>query len=94
MNLKERAIIFTIICSGIEYHVHTYENEYYSLMNLISDYAGIAGFGLCSGMGSCGTCFVEICEKINDSKKNVLSCGIKIDDELCNVEITILESVY
>jgi len=45
-------------------------------------------------MGSCGSCFIEIFEKMHGSRKTVLSCGIKINDELCNVEIRILKSVY
>lgn len=94
MNLKERTIIFTIIYSGVEYDVHTYEHEYYSLMTLISDYTGAAGFGLCSGMGSCGTCFVEIYEKLQGITKTVLSCDVKINDELANMEIRIQESLY
>ncbi|CAN5447869.1 hypothetical protein BH11BAC3_BH11BAC3_17250 [soil metagenome] len=94
VNLNQRTIIFTIIYSGVEYQVQTYENEYFSLMNLISVHLGITGFGLCSGMGSCGTCFVEICGKMPASKKTVLACGINIDDELSNVEIRVHEPAY
>ena len=37
-----------------------------TLAELLSDYAGIAGFGLCSGMGSCGTCMIEIRQKYSN----------------------------
>ena len=94
MNSKDRTIIFTIFYLGVDYKVHAYENEFYSLMNIISDRAGVANFGLCSGMGSCGTCFVEICDKLHGNKEIVLSCGIKINAELANVEIWIQDSVY
>lgn len=54
-------------------------------MSLISDYLDPVGFGLCSGMGSCGTCIVEI-----DGMRN-LSCAIAITDELANARILIRE---
>ena len=42
------------------YEIHTYPNEYRSLMMLIYDKIYTEGFGECLGMGKCGTCMVEI----------------------------------
>ncbi|MBN8820684.1 MULTISPECIES: hypothetical protein [unclassified Spirosoma] len=52
-------------------------------MSLISAYLPVVGFGLCSGMGSCGTCVVEI-----DGIRS-LSCGVAVSDELANTRIVV-----
>ena len=63
-------------------------------MNLISVHLGIINFGVYNGVGSCGTCLVEIGGKMPAIKKTALACGIKIDDELSNVTITIHRPAY
>ncbi len=89
MENHERNITFTIIYKGENYPIRVYWNEYYSLMTLISEQIPVVGFGLCCGMGSCGTCRVDLCDKYNKIKKSVLSCDILINDDLANTEIYI-----
>lgn len=48
---------------GQQHELHTYANEYRSLMMLIYDRIYTEGFGECLGMGKCGTCVIEITEK-------------------------------
>ena len=80
-------ILFTLVYRNEEVPVQTTRNRYYSLMGLISDYLKISGFGLCSGMGSCGTCLVTI-----DGVRE-LACAISIDDELANTRIVVQETI-
>ena len=63
-------------------------------MVMISDHLSLLDFGLCCGMGSCGTCMVEISEKHCVAKQFVLSCEVQISDELANARITIPKSNY
>ena len=86
INSEKNTILFTLVYKNEDVQVQTRRNHYYSLMSLISDYLDSLGFGLCSGMGSCGTCVVEI-----DGIRN-LSCGIAVNDELANTRIVIQES--
>lgn len=58
MNQKNIAI--SVCCDGERHDIHTYANEYRSLMMLIYDNIYTEGFGECLGMGKCGTCLVEI----------------------------------
>jgi 2Fe-2S ferredoxin len=58
MNQKNIAI--SVCCDGERHDIHTYANEYRSLMVLIYDKIYTEGFGECLGMGKCGTCLVEI----------------------------------
>ncbi|WP_035333300.1 2Fe-2S iron-sulfur cluster-binding protein [Dyadobacter crusticola] len=74
---------FTIVFNGKEYQVQAGENRHFSLMSLISEQLAIPGFGLCSGMGSCGTCIVEM------NGRNALSCSVAIDHSLANAVIRI-----
>jgi aerobic-type carbon monoxide dehydrogenase small subunit (CoxS/CutS family) len=85
-NSEKNTILFTLVYKGEEVQVQTSRNEYYSLMSLITDYLDLVGFGLCSGMGSCGTCAVEI-----DGIRS-LSCDIPVNDELANTRIVIQEA--
>ncbi|MCW3092501.1 MAG: 2Fe-2S iron-sulfur cluster binding protein [Ferruginibacter sp.] len=94
MNSEKNTIIFTLVYLGKEYPVHTYRNEYHSLMVLIADYLSLPGFGLCSGMGSCGTCMVEIKENYSPYTRHTLSCDVRVNDELANTIITIAEANY
>ena len=63
-------------------------------MTLISDQLAIQEFGLRSGMGSCGTCMVDIYEKRVPYKKSTLSCDVQVDEELANSKIVIPNEVY
>ena len=94
MNTEKDTIIFTLVYKGEEYRVQTSRNKYHTLMTLISDFLAIPGFGLCCGMGSCGTCMVEICEKHAALKRNTLSCDVQVNDELANTTIFIAAMVY
>jgi ferredoxin len=44
---------------------------------------------LCCGMGSCGTCLVQISNGYHRGVKNVLACAVSINDELSNALVTI-----
>ena len=89
MNPEENILKFTLVHRGTEYPVRTCNRQYYSLMSLISDCLAIPGFGLCSGMGSCGTCLVDISENKSSVKRLALSCDVQVNNELENVMITI-----
>ncbi len=40
------------------------ESQYFSLMTAIADILPITGFGLCSGMGSCGLAWYSLMERM------------------------------
>jgi ferredoxin len=82
-SIDKHTILFTVLYKDEEYQIQTARGKYFSLMSLLSDYLNISGFGLCSGMGSCGTCLVEI-----DGTPS-LSCEIPVNDELANTMIKI-----
>lgn len=90
MKSEKNTILFTIIYEGKEYQMQTRQDQYESLMCLISDHLPVSGFGICYGGGSCGTCSVEIKENYSKEKKFTLSCEIKIDDELANKRVNLL----
>ncbi|MGZ3758189.1 MAG: hypothetical protein ACXVAY_17120 [Mucilaginibacter sp.] len=94
MPADELNIQLTLIYRGETYRINTYTNEYYSLMTLISDHLAISGFGLCCGMGSCGTCMVELANKYSSIARFVMACNIPINDELANTQITIADQRY
>jgi aerobic-type carbon monoxide dehydrogenase small subunit (CoxS/CutS family) len=89
MPTNENVILFKVAYQGHITEVCTYPNQYYSLMTLISDQLAIPGFGLCSGMGSCGTCLVQISNGYHQGVKNVLACDVQVNDELANALVTI-----
>ncbi|NHA04296.1 2Fe-2S iron-sulfur cluster binding domain-containing protein [Mucilaginibacter sp. HC2] len=89
MPTPENIILFKVAYLGRITEVHTYPNQYYSLMTLISDQLAIPGFGLCCGMGSCGTCLVQINNGYHQGVKNVLACAVGVNDELTGAVITI-----
>jgi len=91
---EKNTILFTLIYSDEEYQVQTYRDQYYSLMALISDHLGLLDFGLCSGMGSCGTCLVAIRDKFSNIPRTTLSCDVRIDEELSNTIVTISQPAY
>lgn len=82
-NEEKNTIVLTLVLNGEEYQIQTREKQYFSLMTLISDNLSILGFGLCSGMGSCGTCLVEI------DGRYTLACEVPVTDELANSRIII-----
>jgi hypothetical protein len=84
-------ILFRIEYKGQNYLVSTYPNQYYSLMTLISDHLTLANFGICSGMGSCGTCIVSIKQKFSSVQQHALACEIPVNDELSGTIIEISE---
>ena len=89
MPVNENIILFKIAHQGQVTEIRTYPNEYYSLMTLISDRLAIPGFGLCCGMGSCGTCLVQINNGYHPATRNVLACDVQVNDELANAVVTI-----
>lgn len=91
--MKDEAadIHFTLIYAGKTHQVQTSKNEHYSLMTLISDILAISGFGLCCGMGSCGTCLVYIFEKNSNLKRSYLACDLQINSDLKDSQIFIPE---
>jgi 2Fe-2S ferredoxin len=62
-NLPEKNVIVHVDYNGEQHELHTFKNEYRSLMMLIYDRIFTEGFGECLGMGKCGTCLVEIMGK-------------------------------
>jgi hypothetical protein len=59
-------------------------------MCLITTYFDISRFGICYGGGSCKTCGVLLKENNTAEKKFILSCEVKIDEELANKSVIIL----
>ncbi|QEC62296.1 2Fe-2S iron-sulfur cluster binding domain-containing protein [Mucilaginibacter ginsenosidivorans] len=84
----------TLVYLGENYRVQVVPARYQSLMTLISDLLAIPGFGLCCGMGSCGTCLVEIADSRTALKRPVLACGIQVNDGLSNAYVFIPDRVY
>jgi aerobic-type carbon monoxide dehydrogenase small subunit (CoxS/CutS family) len=83
MNEDKNGIHFTVVYMDKEYEIRVDEEQYHSLMTCISDQLSIIGFGLCSGMGSCGTCLVEI------NGVSVLACEVPVNGSLTNARIKI-----
>lgn len=81
-------ILFTLVYREQELLIQTRPRQYPSLMSLIADRLAVAGFGLCSGMGSCGTCVVSI-----DGIRN-LSCALPIADDLANTRIVLNDTYW
>ena len=94
MTSEENTIMLTLLFEGKEHQIQTNRNQYHTLMTLIADHLSILSFGLCSGMGSCGTCLVKISEKYSPIERIALSCEVQISDELANTKITIARSDY
>ena len=94
MGTEKNTIIFKLVYQNKEYQVQTRRDQYHTLMTLIADHLSILDFGLCCGMGSCGTCLVKISEKYSPIERIALSCEVQISDELANTKITIAGSNY
>ena len=90
----KKTIGLTLVYLGENHRIQTDATQYHSLMTLISDHLAIPGFGLCCGMGSCGTCLVQLAGSLSSSKRPVLACGIQINDELSNSYVFIPDKVY
>ncbi len=84
----KNTILFSLFYRGEEYLIQTSRNEYHSLMTLLSDRLPVSGFGLCSGMGSCGTCLVTI------DGMPTLACAVRVDDEIANTRIVVQENHF
>lgn len=89
MHPMQKTILFSIRYAGLVHPIQAMPNQYYSLMTLISDQLAVPGFGLCCGMGSCGTCLVQIVDPHSKQKTSVLACDRRVDDGLANVEVII-----
>ena len=87
----KNTIFFTIEYNGEHYPISTYPNQYYSLMTLISDFLALTNFGLCSGMGSCGTCMVNIKRTFSPVQQYTLACEMQVNDDLSGSIIEISE---
>ena len=94
METEKNTILLTLVYQDKQYPVQTRKDEYHTLMTLIADQLSILGFGLCCGMGSCGTCMVKISEKHSPVEWFALSCEVQISDEIANTKITICENSY
>jgi aerobic-type carbon monoxide dehydrogenase small subunit (CoxS/CutS family) len=94
METEENTISLTLVYQDKHYQIQTRRGQYHTLMTLISDHLSILGFGLCCGMGSCGTCMVKISSKHSSFERFGLSCDVQISDELANTQITIAENIY
>jgi aerobic-type carbon monoxide dehydrogenase small subunit (CoxS/CutS family) len=87
-------IMLTLHHCGESTGIKTFQGQYHSLMSLIVDQLAIPGFGLCCGMGSCGTCLVQITDPYSPVKRNVLACAIQVNDELANMDIIVPDKMY
>lgn len=94
MGTEKNTILLTLVYQDKQYPVQTRRDQYHTLMTLISDHLSILGFGLCCGMGSCGTCMVKINEKHSLIERFALSCEVQVSNELANTQITIAENNY
>lgn len=92
--MESNKIPLTLNYLGESHRVQIVHGQYHSLMSLIADYLAIPGFGLCCGMGSCGTCVVQIASPYSQVKRNVMACGIQVNDELANMVILIPDKIY
>ncbi len=87
-TFEKNTILFTLLYRDEEYRIQTRADQYHSLMSLISDQLPMSGFGLCSGMGSCGTCLVVI------DGMPTLSCAVQVNDDLANTRIVVNEDYF
>lgn len=85
----KNTIFFTIEYKGQIYPVSTFRNQYYSLMTLIADHLSPTDFGICSGMGSCGTCMITIKRKHSSLEQQALACEVLVNDELSGYIIVV-----
>lgn len=94
MESLPKTILFSLRYAGEAYPMQVIPNQYYSLMTLIADQLAIPGFGLCCGMGSCGTCLVQIADPYSKQRNTFLACDLRINDSLANVEVIIPDNRF
>jgi hypothetical protein len=82
-------VAFKILHAGCEVVVTAREDQYFSLMSLIVDKIPVQNFGICSGMGSCGTCAVSVYDCNGKFRKTTLSCQIRLDHDLDDSRIVL-----
>ncbi|PSK91214.1 2Fe-2S iron-sulfur cluster-binding protein [Taibaiella chishuiensis] len=82
---------FTLVYRDRHYPVQVDRHACTSLMVLIADRLGIPGFGLCSGMGSCGTCQVTLIDARGQAQYAIQSCAMSINEALAQCYIFITE---
>lgn len=87
-------IIFTLVYNEEEHIIQTRVGEYFSLMDVISQNLMLDCFGICSGMGSCGTCMVKMNMPQIEPCEYKLSCAVDIDYDICNKVVTIPNDRY
>jgi len=92
MPQEKYSICFTIHYRGEVYQIQIHEGQYPSLMALISGHLAIMGFGICSGMGSCGTCLAQIADSPEARRRSVLACDIALNDDLANKDVFVPDS--
>jgi aerobic-type carbon monoxide dehydrogenase small subunit (CoxS/CutS family) len=92
--IQDKTIQLTLVYLGESHRIQTDTTTYYSLITLISDHLSIPGFGLCCGMGSCGTCRIQLDDSYYSVKRQVLACGVPVNDALSNTCIFIPENTY
>lgn len=86
--LSTAEVIQFTVCIGLEeFAIETFPNEYYSLMALITSKFALSDFGICNGMGSCGTCEVMI------DGSPAFACEIRVNEELHLARIVLNSSV-
>ncbi|MEO6851619.1 MAG: 2Fe-2S iron-sulfur cluster binding domain-containing protein [Mucilaginibacter sp.] len=93
-DAEKPTIQLTLHHLGEEHRMQTFHGQYYSLMTLIADHLAFPGFGVCCGMGSCGTCRVQITAQHSTISRNVLACAIQVNDGLSNADIIIPDKMY
>ncbi|WP_448700081.1 2Fe-2S iron-sulfur cluster-binding protein [Mucilaginibacter sp. AW1-3] len=94
MNPEANNISLTLHHLGESHRIQTCHGQYHSLLALISENLAIPGFGICGGMGSCGTCLVKIGDQHSAIKRNVLACCIQVNDDLSNKDVIIPDKIY
>ncbi|WP_374759819.1 2Fe-2S iron-sulfur cluster binding domain-containing protein [Mucilaginibacter dorajii] len=92
--MENNTIHLTLYHLGESLRIQISPGQYHSLMLVISDHLAIPGFGLCCGMGSCGTCLVQIVSPYSKIGRNVLACDIPVNDDLANMIILVPDKTY
>lgn len=85
----EPYIHFKLIHNLITHHFEIKKTEYFSLLTLISERLQIPGFGVCNGMGSCGTCVIKIKYRGQKSYFSYQACMVACDEMLEGAEVRI-----
>lgn len=86
---SEEYIEFTLVWKDTTTPVHIQAGAFHSLMGLISAKLAIPGFGICNGMGSCGTCALRIVTPSTGISRRVLSCSVPVDTSLMGKQVVV-----